>query len=91
MAICNFCDQEMTVAKSCTVEVLHRDGVPVRMPRATRAWSPDGRCGDCGVRVGGIHHLGCDVPRCPLCRRQMISCGCRYDEDPHEDDDWDDD
>jgi hypothetical protein len=32
---------------------------------------------------------------CAVCRRQMISCDCRYDEDPpdlfdDEDDEWDD-
>ena len=90
MAVCHFCDQEMNVAASCTVEVMHRNGSPVTMPRATRSWSRNGRCGDCGVKVGGFHHLGCDVARCPLCGRQMISCGCRYDEDPPDEDDWDD-
>ena len=39
------------------------------------------RCGDCGVRRGRFHHLGCDIQRCPVCRGQMISCGCRFDED----------
>lgn len=38
-------------------------------------------CGDCGVLRGGLHHLGCDVQQCPLCRGQMLSCGCRFDED----------
>jgi hypothetical protein len=90
MAVCHFCDQEMTTARSCTVKVLHRNGVAFILPTATRSWSHDGRCGDCGVLVGESHHLGCDVARCPVCGRQMISCGCRYDEDP-PDDDYDDD
>lgn len=91
MAVCYFCEQEMTLAASCTVEVLHQGGRPVPMSRATRPWSRHGRCGDCGVRIGGIHHLGCDVARCPLCRGQMIGCDCRYDEDPPDNDDWEDD
>src|SRR4051794_33040326 len=31
MAICDLCDQEMTEAASCTVEVLHLGGVPHRV------------------------------------------------------------
>lgn len=83
MAVCRWCYREMTSGASCTVEAMHRDGTPVRMipwrsapePRATS------RCGDCGVTPGGFHHLGCDMQRCPVCRGQMLSCGCRFDED----------
>jgi len=24
-------------------------------------------CGDCGVQEGELHHLGCDMERCPFC------------------------
>jgi hypothetical protein len=98
MAICHFCDREMATADSCAVKVLHRNGVAFPLPTATRSWSPNGRCGDCNVRVGKHHHLGCDIQRCPACRGQMLSCGCRFDEDPpdlfdedHEDDEDDED
>ena len=85
MAICAFCDQEMKTAASCTVKVLHRNGVAYVLPTATKRWArPDGRCGDCGVLIGGAHHLGCDIQRCPVCGRQMMTCGCRFDEDPPE-------
>ena len=33
-------------------------------------------CGDCAVKEGQIHELGCDMERCPFCGRQLISCGC---------------
>ena len=50
--------------------------------------SPEDTCHDCGVRLGGIHHPGCDVEECPRCRRQLISCGCRlsppYSRELHE-------
>ncbi len=37
----------------------------------------DGECGDCGVKLGEIHHYGCDVEVCPKCGRQLISCPCK--------------
>jgi hypothetical protein len=81
MAICTYCDQEMLSGASCTVKVLHRSGVALLLERATR------RCGDCGVDRRGLHHLGCDLQRCPDCGGQLFSCGCVFDEDEIEDDD----
>ena len=75
LAICRYCDQEMLSGASCTVNVLHRSGVALLLERSTR------RCGDCGVDRGGLHHLGCDVQRCPDCAGQLFSCGCEFDED----------
>ena len=83
MAVCDWCNQEMLETVSCTVAAFHRNGEPV--PRK-KYWgrNPAKRCEDCGTPRGGYHHPGCDQERCPLCppRRQAISCGCRYDEDP---------
>jgi hypothetical protein len=79
MAVCSWCSNEMMTGASCTVAVMHRRGVPYRLAKAAR------RCGDCGVAPGGRHHLGCDLQRCPVCRGQLISCGCRFDEDPLDD------
>lgn len=83
MAVCSWCQREMCTAASCTVQELHRDRVPIRMVRWGRESrsSTTARCPDCNVRPGGFHHLGCDVQRCGLCGGQMISCGCRFDED----------
>ena len=95
MATCRWCYEEMTTSVSCSVESMHREGVPVAMVRwgNERRWRARGRCGDCGVALGGFHHLGCDIQQCALCGGQMITCGCRFDEDASDgdDDDWGDD
>lgn len=84
MAICTWCEQEMLEASSCSVEELHLGGIPIpllRYGRESRFRSRRPvRCGDCGVRAGGYHHLGCDLAECPSCGQQLLSCECRYDE-----------
>ena len=35
-------------------------------------------CHDCRVEEGQIHHLGCDMERCPFCGGQLMGCNCRY-------------
>ena len=91
MAICTFCDQEMLTVPSCLVEVLHQDSVAYRLPtygkeRHYGRFRPRDRCTDCGVRPGRFHHLGCDWQECPVCFGQLLSCGCRFDEDPPDPD-----
>ncbi len=84
MAICSWCDQEMTTAETCSVRTWHQRGTAfsadVHRRRRGRCDMGD-RCGDCGVAVGGAHHPGCDLAVCPVCRGQMMTCGCRFDED----------
>lgn len=89
MAVCDWCTSEMATAESCNVKMLHRGGVPTAMIRwgRERGWKASSRCGDCGVLPGRYHHPGCDVQQCPVCRGQMITCGCRFDEDGPEMDD----
>lgn len=95
MAICPFCLTDMLSGRSCTVDALHYDGRRFALPpvgRHPRDVVVAGRCGDCGVERGGLHHLGCDLQACPRCRGQLLSCGCRFDEDGDAwDDEWDDD
>ena|ERR1019366_3431720 len=56
--------------------------------------SPFGRpvtftCPDCGTPPGGIDHHGCEVERCPACRRQAITCRCGERDEWDEQDEWD--
>lgn len=80
MAVCTWCEREMLTGASCTVDALHKGEVVWQLPR-TRS-----RCGDCGVARGGLHHPGCDMQRCPCCGRQLISCGCPFDDEGFADD-----
>ena len=45
----------------------------------TPPWSPpSGPCHDCGVLKGQLHVSSCDVEQCPRCRRQVLTCSCKY-------------
>lgn len=95
MAVCNYCEQEMLSADSCSDAAIVIGGAAYAPVRFGREWGMRGvkvRCGDCGVVPGAVHHHGCDMERCPLCRRQSISCGCRWAGEEADDDDevWDD-
>ena len=82
MAICTWCDQEMSEHISCTFTGFHRGDVvfPNSLNRSRRG------CWDCGAPPKGFHHPGCDQADCPVCGRQALMCGCRFDEDGPEED-----
>ena len=72
----------MHTADGCTV-VYVRIGGPKSIYTRSREHfdEPDGRCGDCNAKHGELHHMGCDVERCPKCDGQLISCDCKADLD----------
>lgn len=64
MVMCERCEQEMLEAETCTASepriVYGMEGV-----HDVPDYAP--RCPDCSVALGGIHHLRCDVEKCPIC------------------------
>ncbi len=80
MSRCDDCGQEMKEAVTCTHNAIIICGDTVYKRDTYHFEEMDGRCHDCGIVHGGIHHSGCDVERCPMCKGQFISCGCE-DED----------
>lgn len=84
MAVCSWCESEMTdnTVDSCDANKsinFQVGGVVDSIPYHND--DPEGRCHDCNVKSGGYHHPGCDMERCPKCGGQLISCGCLEVED----------
>jgi len=79
LAICKYCGKEMLDHVSC-------DRIPFIDAETKEKYDPipyNGECGkychDCGAPIGGYHHVGCDMERCPMCGLQLISCGCDFE------------
>ena len=88
-AICKWCNQDMMKVDDCAGnrEISFGGGKLLpSIPYQHDYGDENQRCHDCNVKLGGYHHPGCDMERCPQCGGQLISCDCLpYDED--EDDD----
>lgn len=84
--ICEFCQNEMDTAIDCVGNhtALFPDGERLPTIPYAHPTDEDARCGDCGVAVGGSHHLGCGVERCPRCGGQRIGCDCGSMEEDNE-------
>jgi hypothetical protein len=81
MAICSHCGGEMTEGISCLTDPVVIGGrtyAPIpwgQEPRPRHRYEPE-ECRDCCTPLGGIHHPGCCMERCPACHGQAIGCGC---------------
>lgn len=88
MAECGVCLREMTEADGCLdtrtiIDIVTDEnydpiayGDEERFVGVPGGYDPTGTCHDCGVRVGEVHHPGCDWEECPICDRQLLSCEC---------------
>jgi len=76
MVKCEDCKKEMIGSKSCTAKYIMIDNVIYL--RNTTYFDSGKNCHDCGIenKKGNIHHYGCDMERCPKCKKQLISCSC---------------
>lgn len=85
MAVCEYCNEDMLTAATCTLTHLEFDN-GITLPRSNYHFQEyNGRCHDCNIIHGHIHHAGCDVERCPCCKGQLITCDCGCYVVDHED------
>jgi hypothetical protein len=92
MAICPQCEGEMMDEISCLSDPISICGdffEPIRWgnERKRSRWVIDFPCRDCRTPVGGVHHPGCCVERCPSCLGQALGCPCLATDDDYDDDD----
>jgi len=94
MAICPHCRGEMTEGISCKPDpiVIHGESYePVRWGEEaeSKRWKVRTPCRDCATPLGGVHHPGCCIERCPVCLGQAFGCPCfeprecLFDASPH--------
>ena len=76
MALCDECGKEMTDHVSCSVKSISING----KQKSRVKYRQSNNCHDCGCPQFGVHHMGCDMERCPNCRGQLIMCDCVKDD-----------
>ena len=80
MSVCEDCNKEMLDVDTCDMTKVIVDGE--ELDRNTEYFDVNERCHDCNIlnKPGNLHHLGCDMERCPKCKGQLISCNCDKSE-----------
>lgn len=68
------CGLEMGESDSCNLKRV-KIGKKI-YKRVDNSFDDNERCHDCGIlnKKGNIHHVFCDMEKCPKCGKQLISC-----------------
>ena len=71
MGKCEHCEKEIAMVDGCTqVDIRYNNFLYCPIKSTIK-----GRC-DCGVKEDKYHHPGCDKEICPVCKGQLLTCGC---------------
>lgn len=74
MAKCENCKEDMSKVDSCTLTHIKIGNKIYK--RITSYHDKNERCHDCNIVNGKVHHFGCDMERCPVCKDQLAFCEC---------------
>ena len=79
--ICTYCNRNVSTTDGCDrypVRHLGEEYEQIKVGDEGDFYENqlDAVCGDCNAKYGHYHHPGCSNERCPLCERQLMTCGC---------------
>jgi hypothetical protein len=88
--LCEMCGKDMHTASSCLPIPIDETGQGRITHGNESGWSlykmkPTDRCLDCGVEIGGVHHVYCAHEYCSVHNSQLLFCGClgnTFDDTP---------
>ena len=73
MAMCDGCNLDMAKAEGCTAYRTNSHGRNI-VRIHYYPMTGNARCHDCNCMPGYLHHIGCDMERCPVCSGQLMCC-----------------